>query len=137
VKLLLDTHALVWLIADDARIGRQAREVIIDPGNEVFVSIVSFWELAVKIRIGKLKKVELEKVMSAVLSYGFALLHLEPRHVLELIKLPFHPDHRDPFDHQLIAQAIAEDLIFVSEDLNTLRYPVQRIACSDGATSTL
>jgi len=137
VKLLLDTHALVWLIADDARIGRQAREVIIDPGSEVFVSIVSFWELAVKIRIGKLKKVELEKVMSAVLSYGFALLHLEPRHVLELIKLPFHPDHRDPFDHQLIAQAIAEDLIFVSEDRNTLRYPVQRIACSDGATSTL
>jgi PIN domain nuclease of toxin-antitoxin system len=83
VKLLLDTHALIWLIVDDARIGRQAREVIVDLGNEVFVSIVSFWEFAV-------------------------LLHLDPHHVVELIKLPFHPDHRDPFDHQLIAQAVAD-----------------------------
>jgi PIN domain nuclease of toxin-antitoxin system len=136
VKLLLDTHALIWLIADDARIGKQAREVIVDPGNDIFVSIVSFWEIAVKIRIGKLKKVDLEKVMAAVMSHGLELLHLEPHHIAELIKLPFHPDHRDPFDHQLIAQAIAEDLIFVSEDRNTLRYPVQRIACSNGATPT-
>jgi PIN domain nuclease of toxin-antitoxin system len=136
VKLLLDTHALIWLVEDDARMGKQAREAIVEPGNDVFVSIVSFWEIAVKIRIGKLKKVDLEKVMVAVTSHGLELLHLEQHHITELIKLPFHLDHRDPFDHQLIAQAIAEDLIFVSNDRNTLRYPVKRIACSNvhGAT---
>jgi PIN domain nuclease of toxin-antitoxin system len=131
MKFLLDTPALIWLLEDDGRLEAQARAAIIDPGNDVFVSIVSFWEIAIKMRIGKLGGTDLEKVMEAVTAHGLELLHLEPRHIAELIKLPFHPDHRDPFDHQLIAQAITDDLVFISEDLNAQRYPVRRMSCSD------
>ena len=130
MRLLLDTHSLIWLVADDARIGEHAREAIIDPGNDVFVSIVSFWEIAVKIRIGKLGQLDLKEIMAAVTAHGLGLLNLEPNHIAALLALPFYPDHRDPFDHQLIAQAIAESLVFVSEDRNAPRYPVQLMTCS-------
>jgi PIN domain nuclease of toxin-antitoxin system len=121
----------ISLLEDDGRLEAQARAAIIDPDNDVLVSIVSFWEIAVKIRLGKLGRPDLEKMMEAVTAHGLELLPLEPRHIAELVKLPFYPDHRDPFDHQLIAQAIADELIFVSEDLNAQRYPVQNMTCSN------
>jgi PIN domain nuclease of toxin-antitoxin system len=136
MRLLLDTHTLLWLIGDDARLGDQAREIILDPKNVVFVSIVSFWEIGVKLRIGKLGPINLEEVMAAVTSHGLELLPLEPHHITTLLKLPLFLDHRDPFDHQLIAQAIAESLIFVTQDSNAHRYPVQRISCSNQPTAS-
>jgi PIN domain nuclease of toxin-antitoxin system len=130
VKLLLDTHALIWLITDDPRIGPATREIVIDPANDVFVSVVSFWEMAVKIRIGKLGGIDLETVIRTVADHGLFVLPLEPRHIAALLKLPVHADHRDPFDHQLIAQAILERLVFVTADRNAALYDVERQACS-------
>ncbi len=131
MRLLLDTHALIWLLEDDARISPRIREAIIAPENEVFVSIVSFWEMAVKARIGKIKLPEIEQLMEEITGNGFELLPLAPRHIAELARLPAYVEHRDPFDHQLIAQAIAEKMTFISQDKNASRYPVEVMRCSE------
>ena len=127
MKFLLDTHAMLWWLADDSQLGRQARELVEDPGNDVLVSMVSLWEIAVKTRIGKLQA-ELKEITDAVQQEGFTLLDIGVTHLLTLAGLPMH--HRDPFDHLLIAQAITEDATFISEDRNTARYPVRMVTCS-------
>ncbi len=129
MRLLLDTHALLWWLADDDQLGPQARGLIEDPGNDVLVSVVSLWETVVKARAGKLEA-DIAEVVDAVQREGFVLLNIDTTHLLALTGLPVH--HRDPFDHLLIAQAIAEDAVLVSEDRNTGRYPVRLLKCSDG-----
>ena len=128
MKLLLDTHALLWWLSDDDRLGSLARELIEDPGNDVLVSMVSLWEIAVKVRIGKLVA-ELKAIVDAVQREGFSRLDIGSAHLLTLLGLPAH--HRDPFDHLLIAQAITEDAAFVSDDRNAPRYPVRLITCTN------
>ena len=85
-----------------------ARAVIIDPANEVLVSPVTYWELAIKIGIGK-----------------YSLLLIEPRHSAALIGLPFH--HRDPFDRLLVAQSIVENIPLVTCDPALAPYPIARV----------
>lgn len=130
MKLLLDTHALLWWPNDDARLGQRARGAISDPGTHVLVSAVSLWETVVKIRVGKLQA-DVESVVGAVQDGSFTALDIGPGHLLALARLPSHPDHRDPFDHLLVAQAIAEGATFVSEDQHASRYAVQILPCSD------
>jgi PIN domain nuclease of toxin-antitoxin system len=127
MKLLLDTHALLWWLADDKLLGRQARELVEDPGNDILISVVSLWEIAVKTRIGKLQA-DIKEITDAVQQEGFALLDIGIAHLRTLGALPMH--HRDPFDHLLIAQAIAEDATFMSEDRNAARYPARTVTCS-------
>jgi PIN domain nuclease of toxin-antitoxin system len=131
VKLLLDTHALLWWLTDDGQLSGQARELVEDPGNDVLISMVSLWEITVKTRVGKLEA-DIRQIMDAVQQEGFTLLDIGIAHLVTLAGLPMH--HRDPFDHLLIAQAITEDATFISEDRNTVRYPVRMLTCS-GTTS--
>jgi PIN domain nuclease of toxin-antitoxin system len=128
MRVLLDTHALLWWLADDGQLGPQARELIEDPGNDVLVSVLSLWEIVVKMRVGKLDA-DIKEIADAVRQEGFTVLDIGIAHLLTLRDLPAH--HRDPFDHMLIAQAIAEDATFISEDRNTPRYPVRFVTCSD------
>src|SRR6185437_11261224 len=121
MRLLLDTHALLWWLADDRQLGPKARKLIEDPGNDVLVSVVSLWEIVVKVRVGKLEA-EITDVTDAASREGFLLLDIRTTHLRTLARLPMH--HRDPFDHLLIAQAIGENAIFVSDDRHTSRYPV-------------
>ena len=111
MKLLLDTRALLWWLADDARLGANARTLIADPGNKVLVSIASPWEIVVKVRAGKLKA-DIGTTLALIERNRFALLPVSPEHLLALAVLPFH--HRDPFDHLLMAQAVAEGAAFLS-----------------------
>ncbi len=127
MRLLLDTHALLWWLADDKRLGRHARELVEDPGNDILISMVSLWEIAVTTRVGKLQA-DIREITDAVQQEGFILLDIGITHLLTLAGLPMH--HRDPFDHLLIAQAIAEDATFISEDRNTARYPARVVTCS-------
>ena len=127
MKFLLDTHALLWWLADDSQLGRQARELVEDPANDILISMVSLWEIAVKTRIGKLQA-DIKEITDAVRQEGFTLLDIGMAHLLTLAGLPMH--HRDPFDHLLIAQAITEDATFISDDRNASRYPVRTVACS-------
>lgn len=123
MRLLLDTHVLLWFLTDDPRLGKHA-ETVSDPGNDVYVSAVSLFEIMVKIRAGKLR-LDIAELLAETEKQGFEFLPLSPRHVTEMSGLPVFEDHKDPFDHQLIAQAIAEDMLFLSYDRQTKRYPVK------------
>lgn len=127
MKILLDTHALLWWLIDSDKLGERARELVADPANDILVSMVSFWEIAVKIRVGKLEA-DLDEIMATSSSEGFTVLEIAPSHYRTLMTLPVH--HRDPFDHLLIAQAITEQAIFLSEDSYVSAYPVEVIRCS-------
>jgi len=128
VRLLLDTHALLWWLSDDAQLGPYVRDLIADPANEVLVSVVSLWEIQVKARVGRLTA-DMQDILDAVEAQAFALLPIKPAHLVRLGTLPAH--HRDPFDRMLIAQAIVEGASFVSEDRHTANYPVRCVTCSE------
>ena len=130
MKLLLDTHALLWWLSDDAQLGSQARSLIEDPATDVLVSTVSLWEIVVKMRVGKLQA-DIGEILEVIERQGFTLIDIRSSHLLALARLPMH--HRDPFDHLLIAQAIAEAAAFVSGDRNAPKYPVELAACKDTA----
>lgn len=122
MKLLLDTHALLWWLMDDQRLGPRARTLIADPAHEVWVSAVSLWEIVVKQRAGKLEG-DIAEILREVRRNGFRLLDIAPAHLVALAALPLY--HRDPFDHLLMAQAIAEGASFLTEDTHAARYPVR------------
>lgn len=124
MRLLLDTHALLWWLSDDAALGAKARALIADPANDVLISVASLWEIVVKVRIGKLVA-NIAAVGAAAQAEGFVTLDIRPPHLATLTALPSH--HRDPFDHLLLAQAQAEGLAFVSADRNAPLYQVAHI----------
>ena len=125
MRLLLDTYALLWWLDDDARLGSQARALIADPDNDV-----SLREIVVKVRVGKLDA-EIAEISDAIERQGFSTLGIERAHLVTPASLPRHPDHRDPFDHLLIAQAITQGATFLSDDRSARRYAVSILPCSD------
>ena len=129
MKLLLDTHALLWWLSNDNRLGSPVRTLIGDPANDVQVSVVSLWEIVVKVRVGKLRA-DIEDIVIACERNGIVLLDISPRHLRILSGLAKR--HGDPFDHLLIAQAIAEHATFISDDWNTTKYDVDTMVCSGG-----
>ena len=124
MKLLLDTHALLWAMDAPERLSRHAREVLTDSENQVSVSSVSLWEIAIKVSVGRLALAPdwAELIESARLALRARWLLLNPRHCHEVAALPWH--HRDPFDRMLIAQAATEGMILVSCDENVRKYEV-------------
>lgn len=127
MKLLLDTRVLLWFLGGDARLNAEAATLIEEPAYEAFVSQASLWEIAAKIRGGQLEA-DLGQIIDALAPGGFSLLDLKPRHFVALERLPQFPDHRDPFEQLLIAQAIAENLTFLSASPHAARYRVAHVA---------
>nr|WP_157214069.1 MULTISPECIES: type II toxin-antitoxin system VapC family toxin [Rhizobium] len=126
--MLLDTHALLWWLNDDEKLGNHARRLIGDPENDVLVSAVSLWEITVKLRIGKLDA-DIEEIVAILPDQGFDRLDISDAHLIALAALPLH--HRDPFDHLLMAQAVAEGAYLVSDDQNVALYGIPFVTCSD------
>ena len=124
MKLLLDTHAFLWWVGGAPAFGRRARAEVANPDNEVFVSIASCWELAIKLSLGKLRLPQsLDRFIQEQLTRNsFVLVALDFRHVIRVADLPFH--HRDPFDRVLVAQALQDDLAIVSADRVFRKYGV-------------
>ena len=124
MRLLLDSHALLWFCEGNAALSATARTAIEDLGNDKFVSHATAWEVAIKASLGKLKLAVRynELFPGALVTNGFLALSLDFRHFDELRSLPFH--HRDPFDRLLIAQARVEGLTLVSCDSNFQPYGV-------------
>jgi PIN domain nuclease of toxin-antitoxin system len=127
VKLLLDTHAFLWAILDDQRLSDQARALMLTADNELLVSPVSYWEIAIKISLGKYTlNDDFETFMERQTVYSeFTPLPISLKHAAVVATLPFH--HRDPFDRMLIAQAISEGIPIVSTDRALDSYSVTRI----------
>jgi PIN domain nuclease of toxin-antitoxin system len=127
LRLLLDTHALLWWLLGDEMLSLSAREAIADPANEVFVSAASAWEIATKHRIGKLPIAAgiAANVERAVASQGFTELPVTIRDGQLAGGLP--AIHKDPFDRMLIAQAVLDDLVLVSNEALFNAYGVARL----------
>lgn len=118
MRLLLDTHILLWWLADDRRLGEERRTLITDASNIAMVSAVTVAEIAIKTSLGKLDAPD--DLLPTLDAGGFDELAFESRHADILRTLPWH--HRDPFDRMLIAQAIAEGLTVVTADPHFAAY---------------
>ena len=127
MKVLLDTHAFLWAITGDEQLSETARKTFLDPGNSLFFSAVSMWEICIKISLGKLslKRGWLKKIQNELMINAVQWLPIEMSHCAELTKLPFH--HRDPFDRMLVAQARVEDLQVLSRDVRLSDYDIERL----------
>ena len=124
MRLMLDTHVLLWWLQDNPRLGQRARGLIADAGNRVLVSIATPWEIAVKHRIGKMDESG-AAVMDALQQQGMAIVDLAPNHLRALEAMPLL--HRDPFDHLIIAQALLEDAVIITDDAKFPEYGVRCI----------
>ena len=127
MRVLLDTHALLWWVADSGRLSPRARRIVADEANGVLVSAASAWEIATKYRLGKLPGAEAVAldVAGTIGDQGFEPLPVGVRDAERAGRLP--GPHRDPFDHMLAAQALARDLGVVSVDEALDGYGVRRI----------
>jgi len=115
MKLLLDTHTFIWFVEDDEKLPSRIKIQMEDIENEIFISIVSLWEIAIKTSLGKLEvAIDITAMISKIESNGFSILPIFPEHTICVSSLPFH--HRDPFDRMLIAQTITEKIKIVSRD---------------------
>ncbi len=112
MRLLLDTNAVLWALTNAPRI-EPVRDLLLDEENEVFISTVSWWEIAIKTRIGKLTA-DLRELRFSAQESDFMELPLLGVHAETLATLPRH--HNDPFDHMLLAQAMAEPMRFITGD---------------------
>lgn len=118
MKLLLDTHILLWWLGNDPALSGPARALIADVENAVFVSAVTFWEIYLKQSLGKLKlPPDFEPRLEAE---SFENLPLTAAHARAVARLPWH--HRDPFDRMLIAQALAAELKLLTADPSSAAY---------------
>ncbi len=118
MRLLLDTHVFLWCVKSDRRISKTTRSKIIN-ADEVYVSSASIWEVTIKVKLKKLD-VNIKELVDAITESGFLELPITARHALTVSHLA--DIHRDPFDRILIAQAIAEPLIFLTADVALKNY---------------
>jgi PIN domain nuclease of toxin-antitoxin system len=127
MRILLDTHTLLWIASSNSTLSQTANNLIVDPANVVYVSIVSLWEIAIKVSIGKLNlgKTFEKFVEENIENSNLTVLGVTLQHTKEVANLPLH--HRDPFDRMLIAQAITEGLTVVSRDNSFDLYNVNRV----------
>jgi PIN domain nuclease of toxin-antitoxin system len=124
MRLLVDTHTLLWFLQGDKRLSKTAANLLESPESIVFVSMASVWEIAIKISLQKLRiSYSLDKDLPQFLNdCGFHLLPITFAHVARIQTLPFH--HRDPFDRILIAQAMIDKYRIITQDTQFSAYDV-------------
>jgi PIN domain nuclease of toxin-antitoxin system len=125
MKLLLDTHTFLWFIGGNFNLSNTARKAIENTTNQRFISIVTLWEISIKVSIGKLKLglAFTKLVEQEVYGNAIEILEISSEHLDELVKLPFH--HKDPFDRLIIAQSLVEDATLISKDAVFQSYPIK------------
>jgi len=123
MNYLLDTHTVLWFLGDNERLSEAALDAILEPANAKYVSIVSAWELAIKIGLGKLKfDGGVEIFFKTVSENDFSLLPIKEEYIKQVEILPFL--HRDPFDRLLIASALSENMSLITADTNIHQYNI-------------
>ena len=123
---LLDSHIFLWLEIDDPKLPTSLKEIIISTNDDIFVSIITFWEIAIKNSIGKLElPSSISQLMADCAEMGFSILPIKDAHLDRLKNLP--RIHGDPFDRLLICQAQVEKLILMTADNNIPKYAVQTL----------
>jgi PIN domain nuclease of toxin-antitoxin system len=127
MKVLLDTHAFLWLITDEDRLSENARETFLNTENSLFFSAASLWEICIKKGLGKisLKGGWFQTIQKEMEINTIQWLPIEMTHCAEVTELPYH--HRDPFDRMLIAQAIVEKMKLLSRDSRLSGYAIELV----------
>jgi PIN domain nuclease of toxin-antitoxin system len=122
VRLLLDTHVLLWAVAASRRLPKSARALIQDQENEVFYSAASVWEVSIKAGLRRSDfEIDVEQFHASLPQAGFSEMPVRAAHSVAVSKLPGL--HRDPFDRMLVAQALLEPLVLVTNDEFLAKYP--------------
>jgi PIN domain nuclease of toxin-antitoxin system len=125
-RFLLDTHVFLWLIQGDPQLSDRVKSIIADDASQLNFSVVSIWEIAIKLNIGKLKiEHSVEDIYQLLAQLKIETLPIERLDLDRYLTLPLH--HRDPFDRLIISQAIERELILISADGSFEPYPVQRL----------
>jgi PIN domain nuclease of toxin-antitoxin system len=124
VRLLVDTHCWLWYLLAPERLNSKAQEILREPGNEIFFSAASVWEIVVKYALGKLELPlpPSKYIPDRIATLGHQSLPIRQDHVIRIEALPLH--HRDPFDRILVAQAQAESLSLLTADGALMAYDV-------------
>lgn len=127
MRYLLDTHTLLWIVDDNPKLGNKAKSIYLNEKNDIYTSIASVWEIAIK---SSLKKLEIpgtlsEFVREHVRGNKIDIMSIELTHLYQLENLTYF--HRDPFDRLIISQAIVENIPVLSNDEAFDDYPIQRI----------
>jgi PIN domain nuclease of toxin-antitoxin system len=127
MRLLIDTHTFLWFVTNDSKLSDYALNLIENDANEVLLSTLSLWEIAIKFSIGKLilHQPFQEFIDEEMQTNNIQLLSLETSHIKKVANLPLH--HRDPFDRMLIAQSMVEELPIISVDTVFDAYGVVRL----------
>ena len=118
MNYLLDTHTFLWAIFDSQKLSDNAKEAILNPGNSIYISLITFWEISLKYSLGKLglENITPEELPAISREAGFETLKLTEKEVSSFHNLP-RTNHKDPFDRLIIWQAINNDLILLSKDI--------------------
>lgn len=127
MRCLLDSHALLWYTLDDPHLSGTAKALILDAANEILISPASYWEIAIKVSLGRLTLHRpYEDFIDVCLNtYHFTILPIEPKHTATVASLPYH--HRDPFDRLMVAQVMVEHVALVSSDQALDAYEITRL----------
>ncbi|PCI43011.1 MAG: PIN domain nuclease [Proteobacteria bacterium] len=127
MRLLLDTHTLIWMASLDDKLSEKAKSLILDTDNELFLSVASIWEMSIKASLGKLiLQQPIEQIINQqVQTNGLQLINIESAHALAVASLPWH--HRDPFDRLIMAQSQLENLTILGCDTAMDAYDIKRL----------
>lgn len=129
MELLLDTCSLLWALFDDNKLSKQARDLLENDDNDVYISVASLWEIAIKnLKHPDLMPYSLDDVYNIIVNYtDFMILPIRPNHLLVLDGIIKQNIHQDPFDHIIIATSQVENLSLITCDSNIKRY--QDVKC--------
>jgi PIN domain nuclease of toxin-antitoxin system len=123
MNYILDTHTILWFFSGSEQLSKNALEIIKNKGNQKSISIVSIWEVAIKINIGKLQfEGGFDVFQNLIEKSGVQILPIEKQYIAETLKLPLI--HRDPFDRMIISTAISENFIILTKDNEIHKYDV-------------
>lgn len=119
MRVLLDTHILLWWLSDDPRLPPAAESMLTEADNEIYVSAASIWEIAIKAALGRIEADPIE-IEREIVPSGFVELPVTGKHAAQVAKLP--PHHRDPFDRLLMAQSLTEPMRLLTADRTLANY---------------
>jgi len=126
MKYLLDTHAVIWYVEDSSELPKKISDLIDNPENDIYISSVSFWEISIKVSLGKLDlELPFDEFLANIRNRDFSFLQIEDEYLNRLLDLPFV--HKDPFDRLIITSALVENLIIITIDENIKKYDVPSI----------
>ena len=120
MRLLIDTHIFLWLVSDSKKLKPQAKQLI-SKADAVYVSAASVWEIAIKVALKKLKA-NPDELAAAIAKAGMIELPVTAEHAAKSAWLPRYPKHNDPFDRMLVAQALTEPLLLLTNDVQLAQY---------------